>query len=311
MPNWAGSSWYFLRYIDPKNKNCFADFDKLKYWTPVDLYNGGMEHTTLHLLYSRFWHKFLYDIKLVPTAEPYAVRCSHGMVLAEDGRKMSKSFGNVINPDEIVKQFGADTLRMYEMFMGPFDQMISWNTQGIIGLSRFLNRIWQLKEKVKINKKISCPAKCEVLLHKSIKKISEDLDGMKFNTAVSQLMILANDFETYEKLPISIFEIFLKLLAPFAPFIAEELWEKLGHKKSIHLEKWPEYNPSLVEEDKFELVIQINGRVRDKISVSRKITEEEAGELAVSQEKIKSWLKGKKTVKMIYIPGRLINIVVN
>ena len=310
MPNWAGSSWYFLRYIDPKNKNCFADFKKLKYWTPVDLYNGGMEHTTLHLLYSRFWHKFLYDLKLVPTPEPYASRRSHGMVLAEDGKKMSKSFGNVINPDEIVKQFGADTLRMYEMFMGPFDQMISWNTQGVIGLSRFLNRIWQLKEKVKIDKKVLCPAECEVLLHKSIEKISEDLDGMKFNTAVSQLMILSNNFETYEKLPISIYETFLKLLAPFVPHIAEELWQQLGHKNSIHLENWPEYNPRLIKENKFDLVIQINGKFRDKVSVPQEITEKEARAIAVSQEKIKNWLKDKKVIKTIFVPEKLINFVI-
>ena len=311
MPNWAGSSWYFLRYIDPENKNEFADFKKLEYWTPVDLYNGGMEHTTLHLLYSRFWHKFLYDIKLVPTPEPYAARRSHGIVLAEDGKKMSKSFGNVINPDEIVKQFGADTLRMYEMFMGPFDQMISWNTQGVIGLSRFLNRIWQLKEKVEISEKVSYPAECETLLHKSIKKISEDLDDMKFNTAVSQLMILVNDMETYEKLPVSVYETFLKLLAPFAPHMAEELWQQLDHKNSIHLEKWPEYDPKFLKEEKFELVIQINGKVRDKVLVSQGITEKEAKELAISQEKVKVWLEGKKVIKIIFIPGRLINLVIN
>ncbi|MEK7624378.1 MAG: leucine--tRNA ligase [Patescibacteria group bacterium] len=309
MPNWAGSSWYFLRYIDPKNKKSFADFKKLQYWTPVDLYNGGMEHTTLHLLYSRFWHKFLYDIKLVPTPEPYAARRSHGMVLAEDGRKMSKSFGNVINPDEIVKNFGADTLRMYEMFMGPFDQMISWNTQGVVGLFRFLNRIWQLKEKIKIGKKISYPAEPETLLHKSIKKISEDLDDMKFNTAVSQLMILANNLEAREKLPISVYETFLKLLAPLSPHIAEELWQQLGHKKSIHLEKWPEYNSRLIKEEQFDLVIQINGKFRDKISVSQGITKEEATELSASQEKTQNWLKDKKVIKTIFVPGKLINFV--
>jgi leucyl-tRNA synthetase len=318
MPNWAGSSWYFLRYIDPKNKKSFADFKKLQYWTPVDLYNGGMEHTTLHLLYSRFWYKFLYDIKLVPTPEPYASRRSHGIVLAEDGRKMSKSFGNVINPDKIVKQFGADTLRMYEMFMGPFDQMISWNTQGVIGLSRFLNRIWQLKEKAGDNDKISYPAEGKILLHKSIKKISEDLDDMKFNTAVSQLMILVNNLETHEKIPVSVYEMFLKLLAPFAPHLAEELWQNLKAKsyklkavKSIHSENWPKHDPQLIKEEKIELVIQINGKVRDKVLVKREITEKEAKELAVSQEKVKVWLEGKKIIKIIFVPGRLINIVIN
>jgi leucyl-tRNA synthetase len=312
MPNWAGSSWYFLRYIDPKNKRCFADFKKLKYWTPVDLYNGGMEHTTLHLLYSRFWHKFLYDLNLVPTPEPYAARRSHGMVLAEDGRKMSKSFGNVINPDEIVKKFGADTLRLYEMFMGPFDQAINWNNQGVVGVFRFLNRVWQLQTKIHPSRLRLSSAECPTLrIDKSIKKISEDLDNMKFNTAVSQLMILVNEFEKQGNLSREIYETFLKLLAPFAPHIAEELWQKLGHKKSIHLEKWPQYNPRLIQEEKFQLVIQLNGKVRDKIEVDADISEAEAKKLALSQEKIKKWLEEKEIKKTIFIPGRLINIVIN
>jgi len=325
MPNWAGSSWYYLRYIDPKNKKSFADSKKIKYWTPVDLYSGGPEHITLHLLYSRFWHKFLYDIKLVPTSEPYAARRLHGIVLAEDGKKMSKSFGNVINPDEIVKNFGADTLRMYEMFMGPFEQAISWSNQGVVGLSRFMNRVWQLQEKIgkiknskaKIKKsqkdektKTKDFRECEILLHKSIKKITEDIDEMKFNTVVSQLMILVNEFEKHEELPVEIYETFLKLLSPFAPHISEELWGKLSHKKSIQFEKWPKYNPELIEEEKIELVIQINGKVRDKISVSRDITEAKAQSLAVGQEKIQGWLNGKKVIKVIFISGRLINFVI-
>ncbi len=313
MPNWAGSSWYFLRYTDPKNKNKFAGSKKLKYWTPVDLYNGGMEHTTLHLLYSRFWHKFLYDLKLVPTPEPYAARRSHGMVLAEDGKKMSKSFGNVINPDNIVKNFGADTLRMYEMFMGPFDQAINWSSQGVVGVYRFLNRIWQLQRKVTKDRpwRTSQCRQGETLLHQSIKKISEDLDNMKFNTAVSQLMILINGLEKKADINISIYKTFLKLLAPFAPHISEELWAKLGEKKSVHLEKWPVYNPAKIKEENVELVIQINGKVRAIVSATVNITEEQAKELVLSQERVKAFLAGKEPSKIIYVPGKLINIVLD
>ncbi len=327
MPNWAGSSWYFLRYTDPKNKKVFADFKKLEYWTPVDLYNGGMEHTTLHLLYSRFWHKFLHDLKLVPTAEPYAARRSHGMVLAEDGRKMSKSFGNVINPDDIVKNFGADTLRMYEMFMGPFEQAINWSNQGVVGVSRFLNRVWHLQKKVKSDISKVRPRgnfeveplsarKFETLLHQSIKKVSEDLENMKFNTAVSQLMILLNEMEKEPAINENDYKIFLKLLAPMAPHITEELWHLTGHsssagkeKKSIHLEKWSEYDPQKIKEETFELVIQVNGKVRATVSAPIDITEEKAKELALSQERIKAFLGDKTPRKIIFVPRRLINIV--
>jgi leucyl-tRNA synthetase len=323
MPNWAGSSWYFLRYIDPKNKKCFADSKKLEYWMSVDLYNGGMEHTTLHLLYSRFWHKFLYDLKLVPTPEPYQARRSHGMVLAEDGKKMSKSFGNVINPDEIVKKFGADTLRMYEMFMGPFDQAINWNNQGVVGIFRFLNRIWVLQKRVKnpdpglrgilkpgVGVGAALCRQCEVILHKSIKKISEDVDNLKFNTAVSQLMILTNELEKEPVIDIENYKIFLKLLAPAAPHIAEELWSQIGEKKSIHLEQWPKYEPMKIKEKTFELVIQVNGKVRATVPAPMDITEEKAKELALSQERIKIFLSGRIPDKIIFIPKRLINIVI-
>ncbi len=318
MPNWAGSSWYFLRYTDPKNKKQFADFKKLEYWTPVDLYNGGMEHTTLHLLYSRFWHKFLYDLKLVPTSEPYAARRSHGMVLAEDGQKMSKSRGNVINPDEIVKNFGADSLRMYEMFMGPFDQAISWSNQGVVGIFRFLNRVWSLQKKVEKETGLQKSPKpgfkecreCETTLHKSIKKISEDFENMKFNTAISQMMILVNEIEKESEINAKIYKIFLKLLAPFAPHISEELWHNLGEKKSIHLEAWPKYDLEKIKEETFELVIQINGKIRATVSAPSSISESEAKELALSQERVKAHLSGKSPLKIIYIPGKLINIVI-
>ena len=310
MPNWAGSSWYFLRYIDPNNDKELADFKKLKYWLPVDLYNGGMEHTTLHLLYSRFWHKFLYDLGIVPTIEPYQRRYSHGVVLAEDGRKMSKSFNNVIKPDDVIKQYGADTLRTYEMFMGPFDQMINWSTKGVQGCWRFLNRVWQIFNN---KQKIDTQTDKELLskLHQLIKKVGDDLEAMKFNTAVAAFMEFTNLW-TEEKrfLAKKEAEIFLGLLAPLAPHISEELWEKFGHKKSIFLEKWPQYDKKLIEEETWQLIIQINGKVRDKIEVKKDITEKEVKELTLAQEKIKKWLDNKKPKKIIYIPNRLINLVV-
>jgi len=308
MPNWAGSSWYFLRYLDPKNNKKFADFKKMKYWLPVDLYNGGMEHTTLHLLYSRFWHKFLYDLKLVPTAEPYQIRYSHGVVLAADGRKMSKSFGNVINPDDVVAQHGADTLRLYEMFMGPFDQMISWSPQGVQGCYRFLNRVWQLFANPQ---KIGGGDKETIAkLHQLIKKASDNLEAMKFNIAVAGFMEFIN-FWSEENRSLSKKDagIFLKLLAPFAPHISEELWEKLGNKKSIFLEKWPCCDEKLIKEETFPLIIQINGKVRDRMEIKKGVSEEEVKKLALNQERIKKWLDGKAPKKIIYIKERLVNLV--
>jgi len=311
MPNWAGSSWYFLRYLDPNNDKKFADFKKLKYWLPVDLYNGGMEHTTLHLLYSRFWHKFLYDLKLVPTAEPYQRRYSHGVVLAEDGRKMSKSFNNVIRPDEVIKEYSADTLRAYEMFMGPFDQAINWSTKGVQGCYRFLNRVWQLFNQPK---KIAKKTDKELLskLHQLIKKVSQDLESMKFNTAIAAFMEFINAWTEDERtLAKKEAEIFLRLLAPFAPHLCEELWEKFAkHHKSIFLEKWPQYDEKLIEEEAWQLIIQINGKLRDKIKVQKGASEKEIKELALSQEKVKKWLDNQQPKKIIYIPNRLINLVV-
>ncbi len=310
MPNWAGSSWYFLRYIDPKNSKKFADDQKMKYWLPVDLYNGGMEHTTLHLLYSRFWHKFLYDLKLVPTKEPYQRRYSHGVILAEDGRKMSKSFGNTIKPDDVIKKYGADTLRIYEMFMGPFDQMISWSNRGVQGCSRFLGRIWQIfNQPEKIGKESSKASITK--LHQLIKKVSSDLEGMKFNTAIASFMEFINHWAGKEQTLVKKdAEIFLRLLAPLAPHLSEELWEKIGHPKSIFTEKWPEYNKQLIKEESWQLIIQINGKVRDKVEVKRGISENEVKKIALSQEKIKKWLTGEKPKKIIYIPNRLVNLVI-
>jgi len=309
MPNWAGSNWYFLRYLDNKNEKSLADSKKIKYWMPVDWYNGGMEHTTLHLLYSRFIYKFLFDIGVVPQKEPYAKRTSHGIVLAEDGRKMSKSFGNVVNPDDIVKEYGADTLRIYEMFMGPFDQTISWNTQGVKGVFRFLNKVWKIIPLIEKSKESSPEIKR--VLHKLNKKIDEDLETTKFNTAVAALMEFVNLIsEKKDKVGIETIERLLILLSPFAPHISEELWEKTGHKESIFLQPWPKFDQKLIKEELINLIIQINGRVRDKIEVKIGLSEEKARELAISREKVKNWVGDKKVKKVIFVPGKLINIVI-
>jgi len=312
MPNWAGSNWYFLRYCDPKNDKALADFKKLKYWTPVDLYNGGMEHTTLHLLYSRFWHKFLYDIGVVPTSEPYAKRRSHGMVLAADGRKMSKSFGNVINPDEVVEGYGADSLRLYEVFMGPYDQAINWSIEGLEGCYRFLKRVWVLfGNPSKISGQAKTNKEMVQKLHYTIKKVNDDLENMRFNTAVSTMMEFANLWaEKNNVLFKKDVENFVKILAPFVPHISEELWTNLGHKDSVFKEQWPKYDEKLIQKETFELVIQVNGKVRSKAEASTNISKDEAKKLALSNNKIKKWLGSKKPKKVIFVKGRLINIVI-
>ncbi len=309
MPNWAGSNWYYLRYCDPKNDKEIVDKKKAEYWMPVDWYNGGMEHTTLHLLYSRFIYKFLFDIGVAPHPEPYKKRTSHGTVLAEDGRKMSKSFGNVINPDDIVKEYGADTLRVYEMFMGPFDQAIDWSSQGVKGVNRFLNRVWNLAQECGQKQESSQ----EILrqLHRLIKKVSEDIELMKFNTAIAAFMEFINlCYEKKEEVGKDVFEKLLVLLAPFAPHIAEELWHNLGYQDSIHNQKWPEYDSELIKEEKITLIIQINGKVRDKIEVDAGISKEEAEKLTLEREKIKKRVQDKKVKKVIFVPGKLINIVI-
>lgn len=308
MPNWAGSSWYFLRYTDPDNKKVLADPKKLKYWMPVDWYNGGMEHTTLHLLYSRFWNKFLYDIGVVPFSEPYKKRTSQGMVLGRGGEKMSKSKGNVVNPDSVVKTFGADTLRLYEMFMGPFDQAIPWDEKGLNGCSRFLGRVWEMAQK-RVAKKITNPD-LERALNKTVKKVGNDIESMSFNTAVSALMIFSNDCYRVETIPLEVWKKFLIILAPFAPHITEELWERAGNKKSINLEKWPVYNEKLLKEDKFELLVQVNGRLRAVILAKTGINEDGAKDLALRNENVKTQLGTKRVKKVVFVPNRLINFVV-
>ncbi len=321
MPNWAGSNWYFIRYTDPKNDQMMVDPAKAKYWLPVDWYNGGMEHTTLHLLYSRFVWKFLYDIGAVPKecgVEPYAKRTAHGMILGEGGVKMSKSKGNVINPDEYVKKYGADTLRVYEMFMGPFDQPIAWEDKSVNGVYRFLNRIWLLQDKLQapssklqINSKSQIPnPKLVTLLHQTIKKVGEDIEEMKFNTAVAQMMILLNELEKQEEISATHYSLFIILLSPFAPHLAEELWQKLGHKESIQKENWPEYDVNLIKAEEFELVVQINGKVREKILVPAEIGEAEVKELTMKNEKVLKWLNGQEPKKIIYVKGKLVSMVI-
>ena len=316
MPQWAGSSWYYLRYTDPKNKKAFAGSARLKRWLPVDVYFGGMEHTTLHLLYSRFWHLFLYDKGFVPTKEPYAKRVPHGIILGPDGEKMSKSRGNVVNPDDVVKQFGADTLRMYEMFLGPHEQTISWKIEGIVGIKRFLDRVWRIAQSrgktSSVGKKTLDVEErnAQRNIHKTIKKVTEDIENFRFNTAVSALMILLNEFEKSKPLPLDPLRLFLKLLAPFAPHMTEEVWcGVLGNKKSIALEKWPEYDPKLIAEDTFELIVQINGKVRDKFEVPASISQEQAEQLTLAREHVKNTLGSSQPKKVIFVPNRLINLV--
>lgn len=319
MPNWAGSNWYFIRYTDPYNDKEFASKKSIKHWLPVDLYNGGMEHTTLHLLYSRFWYKALYDLKLVPTDEPYKRRVSHGMVLAEDGQKMSKSRGNVINPDEVVKEFGADAVRLYEMFMGPFDQAINWSTDGLQGMFRFLDRINKVFGNI-FSIKDNLKEKKSKLIHKTIKKVSEDIENMRFNTAISSMMEYFNERDFASKInehgelegdgvDVEAIQKFLIILSSFAPHLAEELWEKLGHKQSIFKEKWPAYDPRLVKDEEIEFVVQVNGKVRDRMKLPADISEDEAREKALNSEKVKKFLKGEPK-KVIFVKGKLINFVV-
>jgi len=309
MPNWAGSSWYFLRYTDPRNTEIFADRKKLEYWMPVDWYNGGMEHTTLHLLYSRFWNKFLYDCGLVPTPEPYQKRTSHGMVLGEGGEKMSKSRGNVINPDDVVAKYGADVFRVYEMFIGPFDQAAAWDTKGIAGIDRFLKKVWRLINETPLTDEDLASETAHVL-HTTIKKVTEDIETLDLNTAISQLMICTNTLGKLEKLPRIAAEGLLKLLSPFAPHLCEELWSHLGHPESIAFEDWPAYEAKYLVKDDMTIAIQVNGKLRSRISVPKESDKETILNQAKADTKIQKYLEGKELVKEIYVPGRLVNLVI-
>jgi|WetSurMetagenome_2_1015567.scaffolds.fasta_scaffold01610_9 leucyl-tRNA synthetase len=349
MPQWAGSSWYYLRYIDPHNSQALVDKEKEKYWSPVDFYVGGAEHATRHLIYARFWHKFLFDIGVVNYDEPFT-RLQHvGLIMAEDGRKMSKRWGNVINPDDIIEQYGADAMRVYEMFMGPFGQSCAWNTNGLVGARKFLDRIWAIAEKSPLSRGVDTPGgrgvfssdsvkEIKSLLHKTIKKVSEDIAEFKFNTCISSLMILSNAIEekthpvsrgashpSQEGISRDDFAKFIQILSPFAPHLAEEIWrEKLGNKKSIFslttpnpsldkegsISAWPKYDPELIKDETVNLVVQVNGKLRATISVPAEIVQDEAMTLARGNENVKKYLEGKKIIKVIFVSGKLLNVVV-
>ena len=307
MPQWAGSSWYFLRYMDPHNDKALASKEALEYWSPVDWYNGGMEHTTLHLLYSRFWHKFLYDIGVVPTKEPYAKRTSHGMILGENGEKMSKSRGNVVNPDEIVDTYGADTMRLYEMFIGDFEKAAPWSPKSIKGCRRFLERVWALAEKVQEGDEYS--KQNEVLMHRTIKKVGEDADNLKANTAIAALMTMLNEF--YDKgVNKAEYMTFLTLLNPFAPHITEELWQQMGGEGLLSVAPWPVYEEAKTVEDTVEVAVQVCGKLKCTIKLPADCDKQTAIDTALAEEKVQRAIEGKEMVKQIVVPGKIVNLVV-
>ncbi len=308
MPQWAGSSWYFLRYIDPHNKEALASKEAIKYWMPVNWYNGGMEHTTLHLLYSRFWYKFLYDIGVVPNPEPYAKRTSHGMILGSNGEKMSKSRGNVVNPDEVVDEYGADTMRLYEMFIGDFEKSAPWNPQSIKGCRRFIERYWNLQDILTDDDNLR--PELESSFHKTIKKVGYDIENIKFNTAIAALMALINDITATGSITKKELEIFTILLNPFAPHVTEEVWQqsKLGDG-IVAQAQWPSYDEAKCKDDTIEIVVQVNGKVKAKLTVEADIDKDAALAQAKSNEKIAPLIDGKNIIKEIYVPGKLVNIV--
>ena len=308
MPQWAGSSWYFLRYMDPHNDEALASKEALEYWSPVDWYNGGMEHTTLHLLYSRFWHKFLYDIGVVPTKEPYMKRTSHGMILGENNEKMSKSRGNVVNPDEVVEEFGADAFRTYEMFIGAFDQSTPWSQQGLKGCYKFLERVWNLQSIV--NDEEGYSADLEKNMNKAIKKVGEDFERMKFNTAIATMMSLVNDFSKKGSVTKGEYKTLITLLNPVAPHMTEELWLTYGNGELLSLQPWPKYDEGKTVDDEIEIVVQINGKIKDKLMIPAGLDKDGTQEAAMNTEKIKGLIEDKNVVKVIAVPGKLVNIVV-
>ena len=308
MPQWAGSSWYFLRYMDPNNSEALVSPEAAKYWGPIDWYNGGMEHTTLHLLYSRFWNKFLYDIGVVPFSEPYKKRTSHGMILGENGEKMSKSRGNVVNPDDVVNEFGADTMRLYEMFIGDFEKAAPWNTASVKGCKRFLDRVWNLQEMLTDSMEYS--KELESVMHRTIKKVTEDIDALKLNTAIAAMMSLINEF--YDKKSVTRGELktLVTLLNPFAPHITEEIWQQQGFEGQIAHTQWPVFDPEKCVDKTVELVVQVNGKVRAKLEVPADIAKEDALRLAKENSAVAALLEGKTVAKEIFVPGKLVNIAV-
>ncbi|NAN01949.1 leucine--tRNA ligase [Staphylococcus epidermidis] len=313
MPQWAGSCWYYLRYIDPHNEKMIADPEKLKHWLPVNLYIGGVEHAVLHLLYARFWHKVLYDLGVVPTKEPFQKLYNQGMILGEGNEKMSKSKGNVINPDDIVASHGADTLRLYEMFMGPLDATIAWSEKGLDGSRRFLDRVWRLiiTDENSINKKIvdSNNHSLDKVYNQTVKKVTEDFDTLSFNTAISQLMVFINECYKTNEVYKPYIEGFVKMLSPIAPHIGEELWDRLGHENTITYQPWPTFDESLLVDDEVEIVVQVNGKVRAKINIPKDLSKEEMQDLALSNDNVKMSIEGKEVKKVIAVPQKLVNIV--
>ncbi len=311
MPGWAGSSWYFLRYTDPTNAKKFADSKELDYWFGknggVNMYVGGPEHATGHLLYSRFWHKILKDLGYLKTEEPFQSLRNQGMIGGTDGRRMSKRWGNVVNPDDIVKQFGADTMRVYESFMGPFEASLPWSTDGIVGSRRFIERIWRFQEKVSDAK---TPVELQKSLHKTIKKVTDDIATFSFNTAVSAMMIFANELEKHESINVKDFKKFLQVLAPFAPYITDELWNTFGEKGSIHHASWPKFDTKLIVDDTFTIGIQINGKTRAEITISHDISQQELEQQVFAIADVQKWINSSEVKKFIYIKGRIINIVI-
>ncbi|MFW6274297.1 MAG: leucine--tRNA ligase [Spirochaetota bacterium] len=308
MPQWAGSCWYYLRYLDPQNEEKFADLEKIKYWMPVDLYVGGAEHAVLHLLYARFWHKVLYDIGAVNTKEPFQRLVNQGMILGEGGVKMSKSLGNVINPDDIIRDFGADSMRVYEMFMGPLQVSKAWSTKGLAGVHRFLDRVWRVSERPIIDDEP--PKKYKQLLHKTIKKVSQDTEGLEFNTAIAQMMIFINEIFQDKQIYRALWEPFVKLISPYAPHLGEEMWEKLGNQPSVSDSDWPEWDEELTKEEEVTVVLQVNGKVRAKLELPAGTDEETLKQTALENERIKQWTDGKQIIKVITVQDKLANIVV-
>ncbi|WP_047979682.1 leucine--tRNA ligase [Ornithinibacillus contaminans] len=315
MPQWAGSCWYFLRYIDPNNSEKLADPELLKKWLPIDIYIGGAEHAVLHLLYARFWHKFLYDIGVVPTKEPFMKLFNQGMILGEGNEKMSKSKGNVVNPDDIIASHGADTLRLYEMFMGPLDASVAWSTNGLDGARRFLDRVWRLfiNEDGTVSDNIveDTNDSLEKVYHETVKKVAEDFENLHFNTAISQMMVFINECYKADKLPKAYVEGFVKLLSPVAPHVTEELWNRLGHAETITYVTWPTYDESKLVENEVEIVVQVMGKVRSKLTVAKDISKEELEKMALEDENIQEWIEGKTIRKVVVVPGKLVNIVAN
>ncbi|TOY70262.1 leucine--tRNA ligase [Leuconostoc citreum] len=315
MPQWAGSSWYFLRYIDPHNDHQLADPEKLKYWMNVDLYVGGAEHAVLHLLYARFWHKFLYDLGVVPTKEPFQKLVNQGMILGANHEKMSKSKGNVVNPDDIVREYGADTLRVYEMFMGPLTQSKPWSEEGITGSRRWLDRVWRLliDDEGQLRDHVTTvnPGDLDKIYHQTVKKVTDDLENMRFNTAISQMMVFVNDAYKSDALPVTYMNGFIQLLAPFAPHLAEELWVRLGNRESISYVSWPTYDDTKLVDDTVEIIFQVNGKVRGKATVARDINQDDMITAAKADDNVQNFIMGKTVRKVIAIPGKFVNIVVS